>query len=653
MNIQDLKRYPRLVIPGVGESLPGFLYRLAEENGWARAGWARQDIGLHSNQTDWDDFHLKRLAIRSGQSEEVLRAMDCPAQPRSDVVYFKGHPIDKRMLDRMAMRYCPVCLADQGYHQSVWFLRFVTICPIHKCRIVDRCQACKQPLGWDRKRFLECKCGTSLPTPNAAPEFCTPDQPLHAIRSLYEKCGVPHDGEPALSALPMPAADLDLENFCSLLWFVGSTRDDFATYRSRCGQMQHPTEDMHAVLAHGYRMLSEWPKSFHTWLDHIRVAPKAGWTKGLNKQFKLLERKLRKLRRPQVLSFIQDAVLAYAAENGIYVRDSQSLLVASGSARQTGMISIKEAARILGCAPDTARNIAIGEGWLDPRMRNKGGAKAIPEHLVHKYKEENPRELGLDAVRELLNVRHETLEELLDAGLIGQRRAGQRYQAGAHNWRITEADIEEFKARLSACIRPGPVPRGSRLVSLKTVAGRHYLHRLGYVDFIAAVLRGELIPRGHDEEAPGPAGLLFEETEVIRFYASHGSARVRCLTPAQAGRLIGMPEHHVRAAVVLGLLPSEQLTEGRRSTLVSVDDAERFSCDYVSTIQLAELHGCTDQALRAELQARGIAPAGSCQGTQPGCSFYERQVVDGLELKVVVRGTESPQRPVLRRLLSS
>jgi hypothetical protein len=206
---------------------------------------------------------------------------------------------------------------------------------------------------------------------------------------------------------------------------------------------------------------------------------------------------------------------------------------------------------------------------------------------------------------------------------------------------------------LSACIRPGPVPRGSRLVSLKTVAGRHYLHRLGYVDFIAAVLRGELIPRGHDEEAPGPAGLLFEETEVIRFYASHGSARVRCLTPAQAGRLIGMPEHHVRAAVVLGLLPSEQLTEGRRSTLVSVDDAERFSCDYVSTIQLAELHGCTDQALRAELQARGIAPAGSCQGTQPGCSFYERQVVDGLELKVVVRGTESPQRPVLRRLLSS
>lgn len=631
MNIQYLKRYPRLVIPGVGESLPGFLHRLAEENGWARAAWARQDIGLHANQTDWHDVHLNRLAIRSGQSEEVLRDMDCPAQPRSDVVRFKGHPIDKRMLDRMAMRYCPVCLTDHGYHQSIWFLRFVTICPIHKCPIVDRCHACKQPLGWDRKRFLECDCGAPLVSPNSAPEFCVPGQPLYAIRSLYEKCGVPHDGEPVLGALPTRAADLDLENLCSLLWFVGSTRDDFATYRSRCGQMQQPTEDMHAVVEHGYRVLSEWPKSFHTWLDHVRAAPEAGWTKGLNKQFKLLERKLRNLRRPQVLSFIQDAVLTYAAENGIYVRDSQSLLVPPGSGRQTGMISIKEAACILECAPDTARNIAIGEGWLDPRMRNKGGAKAVPEHLVYKYKEDNPRELGLDVARELLNVRHETLEELLEAGLIGRRRSGQRYQAGAHNWRITEADIEDFKARLSASIRPGPVPSGSRHITLKTIAGRHYLHRLGYVDFIAAVLRGELIPRGRDKKVPGPAGLLFEETEAIRFYASHGSARARCLTPAQVGRLIAMPEHHVRAAIMLGLLPSEQLHEGQRSILVSVGDAERFSRDYVSTVQLAELHGCTAQALRAAMQARGITPVGESQGAQPGCSFYERQMVDGLD----------------------
>lgn len=635
MHIQDLKRYPRLVIPCIGESLPGFLYRLAEENGWARAAWARQDVGLHSNQTDWDDVHFNRLAVRSGQSEEVLRAMDCPAQPRSDVVRFKGHPIDKRMLDRMSMRYCPVCLADHGYHQSIWFLRFVTICPVHKCRIVDRCHACNQPLGWDRKRFWECNCGASLLSPNSGPEFYAHDQPLDAIRSLYEKCGVPHDGEPALGALPARAADLDLENFCSLLWFVGCTRDDFATYRGRCGQMQHPTEDMDAILEHGYQVLSEWPKSFHAWLNHVRTAPEAGRTKGLNKQFKLLERKLRNLRRPQVLSFLQDAILTYAIENGIYVRDRQSLLVPPDSARQTGMISIKEAARILGCASDTARNIATGEGWLDPRMRNKGGAKAVPEQLVRNYKQENQGEMGLDVARALLNVRHETLEELLKTGLIGRRRAGQRYQAGAHNWRITEADVEGFKARLSACIRPGPVPRGSRHVSLKTVAGRRYLHRLGYVDFIAAVLRGELIPRGHDEEVPGPAGLLFEETEAIRFYAGRGSARVRCLTPAQAARLIGMPEHHVRAGIMLGLLPSERLPEGRRSILVSIDDAERFSRSYISTVELAQLHECTAYALRTALQARGIVPVGNCRVAQLGCFFYERQIVDSLYQKEI------------------
>lgn len=635
LSVAGLKRYPLLVAPERGESLPGFLHRLARENGFARAGWLRQDVGLHTTQTDWADEHFQRMSICSGQSVDALRRMDCPASSNSELVHFKGHLVDIRMLDRMTMRYCPMCLANDGYHRSVWFLRFITVCPTHGCEIIERCATCGKRLNWNRRRFLECQCGAPLTSRSTPPEAGAGVPCLHGARALYEKCGEPHGRELALACLPSQFASLDLESFCSLLWFTGSTRNDFATYRSRCGPMKQPTDDMHVTLEHGYQILSEWPQSFHRWLDRVRAAPAPGWTKGLNKQFGLLERKLRNLRRPQVLEIIQDAVLSYAVANGIYVHDRQSLLVPAGSTRHTRMISIKEAARILGCAAGTATKIAIDQGWLDAKMRNKGGLKAVSETLVREYRESNQPELGLDTVRDLLNVRHETLEELLEAGIIGRRRAGARHQSRAQGWSVTEADVEEFKARISACVCHTKTPEGSRLITLKTIAGRYYLHRLGYVDFIQAVLRGELIPRGRDEKINGPAGLLFDEVEAIRFYSQHRDARARCLTPAQAGRLISMPEHHVRAAVSLGLLPSENMSGGRRACLVSVEDAERFSRTYVSTVDLAEQHQCSDVVVRTFLSGMGIQPAGSKPGQQVGCSFYERRLLDDLNLEVL------------------
>lgn len=94
-----------------------------------------------------------------------------------------------------------------------------------------------------------------------------------------------------------------------------------------------------------------------------------------------------------------------------------------------------------------------------------------------------------------------------------------------------------------------------------------------------------------------------------------------------------MPEHHVRAAILLGLLPSENMIGGRRACLVSIEDVERFSRTYVSTVHLAEKYRCTDVAVRTFLKAKGVDLAGSNAGQQVGCSFYERRLLDDLDLK--------------------
>src|SRR5438552_475194 len=45
------------------------------------------------------------------------------------------------------LQYCPYCLHDDPdpYFRRRWRLTFVTVCPPHRCRLLDRCAACGAP----------------------------------------------------------------------------------------------------------------------------------------------------------------------------------------------------------------------------------------------------------------------------------------------------------------------------------------------------------------------------------------------------------------------------------------------------------------------------------------------------------------------------
>lgn len=48
---------------------------------------------------------------------------------------------------RAWLQYCPYCLQDDDdpYFRRHWRLAFVTVCPQHECRLLDRCAACAAP----------------------------------------------------------------------------------------------------------------------------------------------------------------------------------------------------------------------------------------------------------------------------------------------------------------------------------------------------------------------------------------------------------------------------------------------------------------------------------------------------------------------------
>lgn len=50
------------------------------------------------------------------------------------------------------LQYCPRCLQEDPdpYFRRRWRLAFVTVCPIHGCRLLDRCSVCGAPCNSDR-----------------------------------------------------------------------------------------------------------------------------------------------------------------------------------------------------------------------------------------------------------------------------------------------------------------------------------------------------------------------------------------------------------------------------------------------------------------------------------------------------------------------
>jgi hypothetical protein len=151
-----------------GESLPGYLLRLAEGNGYPTIGELLRvaDIGRSANLRE------VILNVRGhGASLERLAAM-AVGEPRHldayrlerlglDAVFMEECRVscDALLCDRVS--YCPECLSENGFAREVWELAPVTVCTVHKLRMTDECHACGHPVTWRRSQLLACDaCGS-------------------------------------------------------------------------------------------------------------------------------------------------------------------------------------------------------------------------------------------------------------------------------------------------------------------------------------------------------------------------------------------------------------------------------------------------------------------------------------------------------------
>lgn len=193
--------------PEIGESLPGFLLRLANRNGISLRHLF-DDLGFNDRTpARATDFFTEKRSL-----EQVEDALLLPRGGLMDLMYpvlarsknthhplgidYLGRNIPHGLIHRDFSPFCPRCLEAEPYFQQEWEFLLNVNCEKHHCELVDTCPNCGLRQSWKRDQLLACQCGRELRTfqTNDVELNQLPNTPLE-IRQLAFLC--------ALSAFPL------------------------------------------------------------------------------------------------------------------------------------------------------------------------------------------------------------------------------------------------------------------------------------------------------------------------------------------------------------------------------------------------------------------------------------------------------------------
>jgi TniQ len=148
------------------ESLAGYLIRLASINHYSSGNLILSKAGIkerlcHLNVFDSNQDNLSTLSNMTGVSESNLLSMAFYIKTNrhsyTNQVNGFGEIFSTSLLNDSCFTICPSCLAEKPYYPQVWDLRHVTVCPFHKCRLVDSCPVCGQIINLSSPNLLRCK----------------------------------------------------------------------------------------------------------------------------------------------------------------------------------------------------------------------------------------------------------------------------------------------------------------------------------------------------------------------------------------------------------------------------------------------------------------------------------------------------------------
>ncbi|WP_374650526.1 TniQ family protein [Dongia sp.] len=593
--------YPLLLQPVAGESLLGFLCRVAAINRFNGIGPILDDIG-HGTvlSAPMSDASLSVLSERVRVDESVLKSMQVSTLNASSSTLSV-----RRNVVSLRQRICPLCLDETGTHHLSWHLKAVTHCPIHATPLQADCGSCGQKLDWRRANLRTCFCGKPLVGRQIW------DKPLSGkymagLRLLFEKCG----GErrwPALSTrLPAAFAALKAADLSALLVVLGKAavvHEPSIPTRNVC-----ITADGRPLATLGLSLLLDWPNGLRKVVERNRAASDRSLVNARLKKFlshNLLQRKMTGA----------DAVL-FEIHQQLFLNGNHGTFGFVAPDPGPHLMHRREAIKLLGKSSAHVSALIKQYDLTDPAEADGPYRHYLIRDRVQALAERQLLDIdGADVMSvttasRRLGICQSKLRDLASRSLFGDS-AKRRFER-EHKLQFLHGG--EFRAL-------GTNPPGTDCVaSLEHALGFVREHGLGFTA-IAVVLQNLGIPLLTNET---PARVRTPSSALIEQRLLSGPLKGLIITSKEALQLLGTTKHVLIRAQGLGLI---RPIVGRQNRYV-LGEIEQFLRDYTFVARLSKELDVRSTTIGLFLSRHGFQPIGGDNGPNAEQRIFRKTDLD-------------------------
>lgn len=476
--------------PVEGESLPGFILRTAEINGYESPMKLLHYAGMDDNEARSARPPLDKLAPVFGKTAQELKAfrLDSISQSKGRHLQVMGHTIPSMFTKSKHAGVCLECVKENGYIDGYHELKYAMACPKHQVKTVSSCFACHKLLSWHRVGLTRCSCGADLT--QAIPEKITDLAVLALLGVLYAKLMRQPLNLEQMDACSFPKEameQLSIQTLLSMIYRFGLFND----------KAKDVDVDMLAVQTTA-AVFSDWPHKFHDYLEEIHAPGANLKVSGLRGQFNsFYESFFKNIGQDQELQFMREAFISFGQE-----RWKQAVIHPSFVSRESAtLVGINALSKKINKHPSTIRKL-VTKGLIKVQgMNNSQAGHLFDLTEQQQFAFAEGKSLSIKKTAEILDIPVEILRAY---------RARGYYQARYLATPIAlyhERDVEQLQQDLMQGCQLCKVFVDKKHITLAQVMRMKTTAEIKAA-FIAAVREGTIASIGKLSDKP--SGLVFD-----------------------------------------------------------------------------------------------------------------------------------------------
>ena len=598
------------------ESGRGYLIKLAEDLEYISPLIITNIIGAKIKGIDNEQVLNKLAPILRYSPQELKKHFYCqvgdsnPNYLRS----FFGHTISSKYLNLQFPRLCTTCVTENRVIKAHWDINQITVCPIHRCELIDTCPNCKKSLVWHRAKILECKCGFNLSKLKIIPaskNILNLTKVIHKAIQPYLKQMV-FENE---SNFSHELLKLSLPNLLKIIQFIGVSFGQNFKHTNRLNFKRNNLREGFSVVETAASVLAEWPNNYQ---EHLRIINdnyqiENPTERSVIKAYGSFYRQLFESYGDPQFNFLRDAFEQYLNKewNGVY----RTSLISNSKNIQSRWLTPSQASKLTDGLGIKGLRKLFTEGKITgiEKIVQTTGQRAIwlDRKSVETWVEKSSNKWMLAATAaKLLGINIESIINIAKFCLIDFEK-GRIPGCESRAWLV---DANGVKNIIEAFVRH-QVPQMkydkniNGLIALQHALSDMLSQNKGIPSVIKAVIDGELIPNGRAGNFAGIRDYIFKIEDLckhrlidkripINDYLNLGEIeRIlgvhRCVvTLLHKNRFIGKPTKYIKG----------------RGRFILASSVAEFKAKYIFTKDLAKSIRTSANWVDSYLGSKGIMP---------------------------------------------